>query len=192
MLLIVGLGNPGKEYEKTPHNAGFMTLNKLSSNFSAQKKVFGKIASLTIAGKKVFLLKPDTFMNESGKSVAAAAKYHKIPLENILIIHDDLDIPLGSVKVSHDRGAARHKGVMSVITAMPLTPLTRIRIGIGREPKPLDASSYVLTPLDEASIESLNRGIAKTIETLTVFIEQGLSKAQQTADSQEILNTSAR
>jgi peptidyl-tRNA hydrolase, PTH1 family len=146
MKLIVGLGNPGKKYETTRHNTGFMAVDAIASklqitNYKLQINFNSEISEGTIGDEKIILAKPQTFMNESGKAVKAVASYYKIPAENIIVIHDDLDIPIGEYKIVQDRGSAGHKGVQSIIDALETKDFIRIRIGIGIENKPLDSST---------------------------------------------------
>jgi len=119
MKLIIGLGNPGEKYKKTRHNAGFMATDAIASNFqfsifNFQTKFNSETAEKIISNEKIILAKPQTFMNESGKAVKATADYYKIPPENITVIHDDLDIPLGSYKLQFGKGPRLHNGVTSV------------------------------------------------------------------------------
>ncbi|MCK4553938.1 aminoacyl-tRNA hydrolase [Candidatus Parcubacteria bacterium] len=136
MKLIIGLGNPGEKYEKTRHNAGFLTVDKLVSSskypgLSTQSKFNAEISQGTIDDEKIILAKPQTFMNNSGQAVKAIVDYYKIDLENIIVIHDDLDIPLGEYKISKNKNSGGHKGVQSIIDYLGTKDFTRTRIGIG-------------------------------------------------------------
>ncbi|MBI2642028.1 MAG: peptidyl-tRNA hydrolase [Candidatus Wildermuthbacteria bacterium] len=151
MHLIIGLGNPGKKYEKTRHNAGFMVLDVL------EKKELG-----------VRLLKPDTFMNNSGSAVKKEMQKLKIKSQNLLVIHDDIDIPLGKTKVSKGSGSAGHKGVESIIQALGTKDFTRIRIGIlPPEGKPEDVETFVLKNFKKEELPLLKAAIASALSTLT-------------------------
>lgn len=134
MKLIVGLGNPGSEHEKNRHNSGFMTLDALAKKsnikFKEESKFFGEAANAKIGKDKTMFLKPLTFMNNSGKAVAAAAKFYKIKPKNITVIHDDSDIPFGKFKISFDKSSAGHRGVESVIKSLGTQKFRRARIGI--------------------------------------------------------------
>lgn len=114
LKLIVGLGNPGREYQMTRHNVGFLILDAMEKS------------------PKTILLKPQTFMNRSGEEVAKAVRYYKIPLENVIVVHDDADLPFGEVRVQAGRGSAGHNGVKSIIEALGSSDFTRVRVGIGR------------------------------------------------------------
>lgn len=154
MKLIVGLGNPGKQYEKTRHNAGFLALDrfhKLASAFDIStwelsKKFNGYIAGGVVHDQKFILLKPTTFMNDSGQSLFLVASFYKIPAQDIILVHDDIDIPLGEIKVQTNRGHAGHNGVRSVIDTVGTKEFTRVRIGIRpkNEKQMADRPAFVL------------------------------------------------
>ena len=136
MKLIIGLGNPGEKYEKTRHNAGFLAIDKIAASIryqvvSRQQKFDAEISSGIINNEKVILAKPQTFMNNSGQAVQAILDYYKIGLEDVIVIHDDLDIALGEYKIAKNRGSAGHRGVQSIIDYFGTKDFTRARIGIG-------------------------------------------------------------
>jgi len=136
MKLIVGLGNPGEKYEKTRHNAGFLAVDKMADNFQFPSFEFrrtfnAEISQDIIGSEKVILVKPQTFMNNSGEAVKAILDYYKIGPESVIVIHDDLDIAIGEYKVSKNRGSAGHRGVQSIIDYFGTKDFTRARIGIG-------------------------------------------------------------
>ena len=173
MKLIVGLGNPGTNYEKTRHNAGFMAIDKIGENFAfpvftQNKKVNGLTSKGKIKRSSVVLLKPETFMNESGKSVASALSFYKIPVENLLVIHDDKDIPIGETKVQSGRGDAGHNGVKSIIEALGTKDFKRLRIGIQPQNEIiLDTADFVLRRFSSDESKILNKvfqNIQKEIE----------------------------
>ncbi|EKE19725.1 MAG: Peptidyl-tRNA hydrolase, partial [uncultured bacterium] len=155
MKLIIGLGNPGKQYENTRHNAGFIVLDEITGSFSfpefeSNKKFNAQISEGTIGNEKIILAKPETFMNLSGKSVQAIMQFFKIPIENLIVIHDDLDIELGAFKISTDSSAAGHNGVTSIFETLGTQKITRIRVGIeGAEKKKdriIPGDVFVLQP----------------------------------------------
>ena len=148
MKLIVGLGNPGLKYEKTRHNLGFRIAEELARQikFNHWKVDLQFHASITqghFNNQKIILAKPQTFMNNSGSAAKALAKYYKIPFEEILVIHDDIDLPLGKIKIQQGRGAAGHKGVQSVIDQLKTKDFIRMRVGIFSEAC-LDTEKFVL------------------------------------------------
>lgn len=135
MKLIVGLGNPGKEYEKTRHNVGFMVLDALHDSWTLNKKFNAEIAEQILNDVKVILAKPLTFMNASGEAVQTIAHFYKIKPEDIIIVHDDKDIPFGTVKVQKERGDAGHNGVRSIVEHLKSNSFTRVRVGTASENK---------------------------------------------------------
>lgn len=156
MILIVGLGNPGKEYEKTRHNAGFRAIDELLKN-----KKEGTV-----------LAKPQTFMNNSGQAVFDLAKYYKLKPENIWIIHDDIDLPVGSFKMAKNRGSAGHKGVESVIKYLKTKNFNRIRIGIcPKTGKPKAVEKFVLQNFTEEEKKLLDKAIKESIIELNKQIK---------------------
>ncbi|OGH73771.1 MAG: aminoacyl-tRNA hydrolase [Candidatus Magasanikbacteria bacterium RIFCSPHIGHO2_02_FULL_51_14] len=170
MKLILGLGNPGKRYEKTRHNVGFIIADALRDEwkkFSAtdwhlSKKFNAEIAECAIGDKKIVLAKPMTFMNDSGQAAQLIAAYYKLSPADILVIHDDKDLPLGQIKIQTDRGHAGHKGVESVMAHLGAKEFTRARIGIANpDPKKMgDTAKFVL---DKFSIGE-KRLLKKTVE----------------------------
>lgn len=174
MKLLIGLGNPGKKYEKTRHNAGFITVNKIASALQTTpyklRSIFNaEISEGTVNDEKVILAKPQTFMNESGKAVKAIADYYKIDIKDIIIIHDDLDISLGEYRIAKGRSSAGHKGVQSIIDALGTKDFMRIRIGI----KPLDSS-----PKKDESLDSL-RSLGTKQTPVQEFVLENFGKEEQ-------------
>lgn len=147
MKLIVGLGNPGKEYERSRHNVGWVALDLLAENdsWSTSKKAQANYLKKEIADERVELLKPNAFMNNSGVAVAYAAKKHELALADIIIIHDDKDIPLGETRVQKGRGGAGHNGVQSIIDNLGSNNFWRIRIGVAPADHTIsDTADFVL------------------------------------------------
>ena len=177
MKLIIGLGNPGEEYKKTRHNAGFLAVNKIADNFQFSifnfQSIFNaQISKGIIDSEKVILIKPQTFMNESGKAVRAVLDYYKINLENIIVIHDDLDITLGEYKISKNKNSGGHKGVQSIIDILGTKDFMRIRIGIEIENRKIPTEKFVLNnftkdemKIIEKVINEICEEIAKNIST---------------------------
>ena len=147
--LIVGLGNPGQQYEKTRHNAGFLFLDALAQElgctWSNQSRFQGMFAESSIANGKVMLLKPDTFMNRSGQSVGKISRYYKLLPEEILVVHDELDFNPGVVKLKKDGGHAGHNGLRDIIAHLGSKEFYRLRIGIGRPPPGKAVVDFVLS-----------------------------------------------
>lgn len=168
MKLIIGLGNPGKEYAKTRHNVGFMVIDALAKNlgvdFKLNKKFQAEIAVIKNGKEEIVLAKPQTFMNLSGISTRAILDFYKIKPENIVVIHDDKDILFGQVKYQTDRSAAGHNGIKSLIKHLGTQDFARIRIGVAWEDKEKmgDTAEFVLRNFTKTEIESLD-GIVKEI-----------------------------
>lgn len=173
-MLIVGLGNPGKKYETTPHNAGFLAIDALMEKLAPEEtlsetsKLSSKITSIHVGGEKVILAKPTTFMNESGQAVRALMDYYKIPINEIVILHDEADISLGKYKEAFDRGAAGHNGIKSIIQHLGTKEFKRIRIGIKpeNEYREFPLLTYVLKPLKDEELDILNKSIQEIIENI--------------------------
>jgi PTH1 family peptidyl-tRNA hydrolase len=152
MKLIIGLGNPGEEYKKTRHNAGFLVLDNIASKLQAtsyklQANFNTEISNGIIDNEKIILTKPQTFMNNSGQAVKAIVDYYKINPEDIIVIHDDLDISLGEYKISKNKNSGGHKGVQSIIDYLGTKDFTRIRIGIMTKNKKTPTEKFVLRRL---------------------------------------------
>ncbi len=178
MFLIVGLGNPGAEYDKTRHNAGFMAADALHAcyRFAPYKSKFdGLIAEGQINGEKVFLLKPQTYMNLSGNSVVKAANFYKILPQNIVVIHDDLDLPAGKIKAKTGGGAGGHNGLKSIDAA--ITPdYHRIRLGVGHPQGAGEAVvNHVLSSFSKSDFELIEQNIDLICETLPVLLKEGMA-----------------
>lgn len=171
---IIGLGNPGEEYENTRHNTGFLFINEIADKFNAaefayDKKLQAEISEFKIENVKfkILLAKPQTFMNKSGNAVSALAGFYKIKPENILIVHDDIDIPWGNFKFSFGRSSAGHKGIESVIKALKTKNFWRLRIGI--QPtlkKHTPADKIILKKFTPAEFKTLKQTMKKAISEL--------------------------
>jgi len=152
MKMLVGLGNPGSKYEKTRHNIGFRFLDLLAKSeglsFGSAPRFSAETATYTLNGNKVLLVKPQTFMNNSGESVAPLAKYYDIEPEDITVVYDDLDLPSGKLRIKHGGGHGGHNGLRSINQHLPNTDYTRVKIGIGRPPSG-DITPWVLGGADE-------------------------------------------
>lgn len=178
--LIVGLGNPGKEYAKTRHNAGFMVVNAVSEELGISlsrvksKAIFG---DGQYQGKKLYLAKPQTYMNLSGQSVSGLAKFFKVPPENILVIHDDMDIPLGTLRIRKNGGPGGQKGVKSIIEKLGTQEFPRLRFGIGRPPGRMDPKAYVLEKFLPQEKEEFEFTLIRARDAVITFVNGGIDKA---------------
>ncbi|HEY76574.1 MAG TPA: aminoacyl-tRNA hydrolase [Thermoflexia bacterium] len=180
--LIVGLGNPGPHYARNRHNTGFRCLRRLAKahglEFRSRKRA--RVASGTIAGRSVLLVRPRTFMNESGQAVAPLVRFHQVPLDRLLVIYDDMDLPLGTLRLRPKGGSGGHRGMQSIIDALGSPDFPRLRIGIGRPPEGMDPADYVLqdfSPEEEPVIEeALERAVAAVETWLTEGIDEAMSR----------------
>jgi PTH1 family peptidyl-tRNA hydrolase len=178
--LIVGLGNPGREYRKTRHNIGFMLLDRLTVKLNAhftrlQSKAL--VASANYQERKVILAKPQTFMNLSGQSVQGLMHFHKLPLENLLIAHDDLDLPIGTIRIRPDGGSAGQKGMVSTIERLGTDEFPRLRLGIGRPPGQMQAPDYVLQDFSDAEMTVISETLDRAVEAALTWVTDGLEAA---------------
>ena len=171
MIIIVGLGNPGERYKNTRHNIGFQAINEFAkeNNFPEFKlsKKFNALVSENVLNKeKIILAKPQTFMNESGKTVKKLSKAR--PRINLIIVHDDIDLPLGKIRISKNRGSAGHKGVESIIREIGTKDFTRFRIGVSsKTEKPKNVEKYVLQKFNKQEEEIIEQVIQEVIKKLS-------------------------
>jgi PTH1 family peptidyl-tRNA hydrolase len=180
-LLVVGLGNPGREYERTRHNAGWLALDELARRHggSWRSKFSGSLAELRLGDRRVALLKPETYMNDSGRSVGAAVRFFKVEAERLLVVHDDVDLDAGRLQARAGGGLAGHNGLRSLAQHLGSQDLLRLRIGVGRpgrgDPRPV--ADWVLSPFSpEEDAEALIGRAADAVETIA---SDGLEAAQQ-------------
>lgn len=174
MILLVGLGNPGKEYEQTRHNVGFMAVDEILHRYSFDnyvKKFKGEIAQGQIAGEKTLILKPSTYMNLSGESVLAVASFYKIPLENIYVFHDDMDIIPGKLKVKQGGGSAGHNGLKSIDANLGQN-YHRVRIGVGKPERKEQVVSWVLSKFESDDKKIIDELIEKIADEISVLLTQ--------------------
>lgn len=185
MKLIVGLGNPGKMYEHTRHNVGFRVVEHLSFHLDAGKlvkndKFHAAISDAQIKDERVTLAKPLTFMNASGEAVAALKRFYKIESQDILVIHDEMDFPVGRLSFAMGGGNAGHNGIASVIDSLGTDAFARLRIGIARPKHPMKKEYYVLIPPDDDETAKMNLVEEKAVEASYDWIVQGIDKAMDT------------
>jgi PTH1 family peptidyl-tRNA hydrolase len=180
-LLVVGLGNPGREYAPTRHNVGFMVVEDLARRHggSWRSKFSGEVADIRLDGARLALLKPQTYMNESGRSAAAAAKFYKVEPEDLLAVHDEVDLELGRLQARLGGGLAGHNGLRSLAAALRTPEFLRLRVGVGRpergDRRPV--ADWVLSPFaPEVDVGGLVSRAADAVEAL---VAEGLEEAQQ-------------
>ncbi len=172
--LIVGLGNPGAQYEATRHNAGFWLVERIADQqgaaFHTEGKFFGQVCRIRLHGADVRLLKPTTFMNHSGQSVAAVARYFDIPIEQILLAYDELDLPPGRVRLKRGGGHAGHNGMRHTIAALGSSDFWRLRIGIGHPGNKHQVVGYVLGRASKDDQAAIERGIDDVDPALPMLV----------------------
>jgi len=180
-LLVAGLGNPGREYERTRHNAGWLVLDELARRHdgSFRSKFSGSVTDVRVQGLRLALLKPETYMNDSGRSVAAAARFYKVNLDQLLVVHDDVDLEPGRLQARLGGGLAGHNGLRSLAQNLGTQEFLRLRIGVGRPPRgdPRPVADYVLSQFEpEEDPDALVARAADAVETLAL---EGLEPTQQ-------------
>jgi peptidyl-tRNA hydrolase, PTH1 family len=178
--LIIGLGNPGREYRSNRHNVGFMVIDVLSQKIGAKtSRVQSKslVTTINLGEKRIILAKPQIFMNLSGSAVRSLVRYYKIPLENLLIVHDDLDLPLGTIRIRPGGASAGHKGLGSIIQELQTESIPRLRVGIGRPPGRMDGADYVLEDFSGEETKSLLPVLDRAAEGILTFISSGIVTA---------------
>jgi len=184
-IFIVGLGNPGKEYQKSPHNLGFEVIDKVArkwglKNFQESKDKNYLFSQGKFKKKKVILVKPLTYVNESGKAIRSLMKNSKAKKENIWLIHDEIDLPLGKIKIVVNKNSAGHKGVESVIKALKSKNFTRFRIGscpFRKKTLIKDVKKFLLFPYSPSKWKKANKGVQKAVKAIELALEKNLPTA---------------
>jgi len=178
--LIVGLGNPGREYAAHRHNVGFQVVDALAHShklaFSGRRSL-ARVAQGEIGGQPVVLAKPQTFMNLSGKSVGRLSRTLNVPPERILVIYDDLDLSLGRLRLRADGSSGGHKGIRSIIDVLGTQAFPRLRVGIDRPPGRMDPVDYVLKPFDQDQKPFLAEAVARAVEAVECWLAEGIIAA---------------
>ena len=178
--LLTGLGNPGRQYEHNRHNVGFMAVsrlaNKLGESFTKLESQ-ALLAKCTYQGHRLLLAKPQTFMNRSGRAISSLLCYYKVSLEHLLVAYDDVDLPLGTLRLRPGGGSAGQKGMQSTIEQLGTEEFARLRIGIGRPPGRMEAAAYVLQDFSRQEGELLNIVLDTAAEAILTFVTDGLEKA---------------
>jgi len=180
-LLVAGLGNPGREYERTRHNIGWLVLDELARRHggSFRSKFSGRLGEIRLDGLRLALLEPETYMNESGRSIGPAARFFKAPSESVLVVHDDVDLGEGRLQARLGGGLAGHNGLRSIAQTLGTPEFLRLRIGVGRPGRGdrRSVADYVLSPFEpETDVEALVARAADAVESLAV---DGLEATQQ-------------
>ena len=185
MLLIVGLGNPGKEYEKTRHNVGFMVIDEIVKRYGFSRTFSnfkGEYYKEKVNGEEVIFLKPLTYMNLSGESVSALMRYFKIPLENLVVIYDDLALPVGQIRLREAGSAGGHNGMKSIIKLLGTENFKRIRVGIGKDPN-IDIINYVLGKPKKEDLPKIEEALTKAMKASIDFVSLPFDKVMSMYNS---------
>jgi PTH1 family peptidyl-tRNA hydrolase len=180
-LLVVGLGNPGREHERDRHNVGWMVVDELALRHAGtfKSKFSGRLSELRFGDARIALLKPETYMNDSGRSLAAACGFFKVPVERILVVHDDVDLDTGRLQARAGGGLAGHNGLRSIAQVLGSQEFLRLRIGVGRPGRGdrRDVASYVLSPF--APDEDAATIVARAADATETLIAAGLEETQR-------------
>lgn len=187
LRLVVGLGNPGSDYAQTRHNAGFWLVDELArqhgGSFRPESRFHGETGRITLNGQELWLLKPMTFMNRSGQAVAALARFHKMTLPEILVVHDDLDLPPGVVRVKRSGGHGGHNGLRDLIAHLGGNDFPRLRLGIGHPGQSREVLDHVLRRASQAERAMLDQAIADALRELPHLIAGRWNPAIQSLHS---------
>lgn len=180
MILIAGLGNPGKEYENTRHNAGFLVLDTLAQKLGAdlsERKHRALCGKAVIGGQKVILLKPQTYMNSSGESIRAAADYYKVPPEDILVVYDDISLAPGRLRIRAKGSAGGHNGIKSIIAHLGTQEFPRVKVGIGEKPPRMDLADYVLGHFSSGEKKIMEEAAKEAADAICEIVNVGIEQA---------------
>ena len=178
--IIVGLGNPGSQYDRTRHNVGFRVLDALAAECGVKvnrSRFKALTATASVGGEKVLLMKPQTFMNASGLSVEPAAAFYKVPPERILVIFDDVSLPIGKIRIRAEGSAGGHNGLKSLISALGSQNFPRIKVGVGEKPHPdYDLADWVLSKFTAKEEKDLAPAVEHAVEAIPFFLKNGTEK----------------
>jgi PTH1 family peptidyl-tRNA hydrolase len=180
IFLVAGLGNPGREYQSSRHNIGFMLVSHLAEELGIK---FTRVQSKALVtktdfhGSRLILAKPQTYMNLSGQAVSSLVKFYKIPLENLLVVYDDVDLPYGRIRIRPSGGSAGQKGMKSIIAQLGTQDFPRMRLGIGRPPGSKSAASYVLRDFSGEDADFLPAVLDRGVEAVLTYIREDLATA---------------
>jgi PTH1 family peptidyl-tRNA hydrolase len=181
--LVVGLGNPGPDYSGNRHNAGFMVLDVLAGTAGGRFKSHRARADVVegrLAGERVVLAKPRSYMNESGGPVKALCDFYKVPLDRVIVVHDELDIPYGAIRLKKGGGDNGHNGLRSITKSLGGRDYLRVRVGIGRPPGRMDAAAFVLRDFSGTERKELDLTIGRAADAVETLLAEGLDRAQNT------------
>ncbi len=179
-FLVVGLGNPGRQYARNRHNVGFMVVSRLAEHLGVRFSRMQHQALLAMAhsdGARLVLAKPQTYMNRSGVAVGALVRFYKVPLERLLVVYDDLDLPPGTLRLRPKGGHGGHNGMRDIIQRLGRQDFPRLRVGIGRPPGQMRPADYVLQDFTPAEREALEPVLTRAVEGILLWVQEGLPAA---------------
>lgn len=182
MKVVLGLGNPGKRYEKTRHNLGFKVVDRIAERRGVsvkETKYESLVGSFELRGERVLLVKPQTYVNESGRVARSLLRYLPIGLRDLVVVHDDLDLPFGRIRIRPRGGAGGHRGVLSLLEALGEENFFRVRVGIGRPPPGVDAAAYVLAPFSAEEAAALEGIVSRAADAVSCLLEEGSERAME-------------
>jgi PTH1 family peptidyl-tRNA hydrolase len=180
MKLIVGLGNPGKQYERTRHNVGFLVVDRLAAKNEIElltKCCESWVAAWAYAGEEIILAKPQTFMNRSGSAVECLLRDYQGSLDDLVVIYDDLDLPFGRLRIRPGGSAGGHRGMLSITERLAGASFNRMRVGIGRPSEGIEPADYVLSPFSALEMDELSAIIDRAADAVTSLVRDGAEKA---------------
>lgn len=180
LFIVAGLGNPGVRYLNNRHNVGFNTVDVLARKLDIsvrQLKFKALVGEGRIGDNRILLMKPQTYMNSSGESIRDAVEWYKIPLENLIVIYDDIDLPLGKIRVRRKGSAGTHNGMRSIVYQLISDAFPRVRVGIGRPPENMDLADFVLGDFKEDEADIIRESITRAAEAVITIINSGVDEA---------------
>ncbi len=190
MYFIVGLGNPGLQYENTRHNVGFMTIDYLANKYDIDVRK-SKFKSLygqgEISGHKVMLIKPQTYMNNSGEAVRELINFYKFDIDKLIVIYDDIDIDFGTIRIRKKGSAGSHNGMKSIIYQIQDDQFPRIKVSIGKKPEKWDLANFVLSGFSKEEVKILEDEIRLAVEGIEIILEEDIDKAMNKCNSVKLV-----
>ena len=180
MKLVVGLGNPGKKYERTRHNIGFLIIDHIASQNEIKvstSRCNALVGEWSSRGDKIVFAKPQTYMNRSGESVKALMRWFHATPDDVVVVYDDLDLPFGRIRIRAKGSAGGHRGVASIMESLAGAPFCRVRVGIGRPPTGMDPADYVLEPFSAQEIAELDDVVSRAVQALMCLLQEGNQRA---------------
>ncbi|HET8563205.1 MAG TPA: aminoacyl-tRNA hydrolase [Candidatus Binatia bacterium] len=182
MKIVVGLGNPGRKYQRTRHNLGFMIIDHIAKqNGVTVKKKFRNalIGEWRADDEKVLLVKPQTYMNRSGESVKDLLREYRVSAEDLIVVYDELDLPFGRIRIRPRGGTAGHRGMLSILESLAGAPFYRVRVGIGRPPEGANPADFILEPFTSQELDQLDEVISRAAGAVVCLLEKGGPKAME-------------